>query len=228
MTFGTIAEGPRPAQDGDRNQYAGRTRLVPLRGHVIPMNLGELNVWPQGLRRTLERFGLIEAISKAEAKFGGPLVLFGSEAKDKVYRYVSGQPQESGGLLLGIPAAVERVAASYLICVSDAIPSERYKNSKVSLKMHSSIWSLARQRQQEGLQVMGWFHSHPGIGAYFSGTDLATQRQFFSHEYSLGYVIDPVYNDDAFFLGPDSLPVCKGAVLIIPDMMPIISSLLLP
>ena len=190
------------------------------------MSSGKLNVWPQELRRTLDRFGLIEAISKAEAKFGGPLVLFGSEAKDTVYRYVSGQPHESGGLLLGMPAAVEREAASYLICVSEAIPSERYKNNKISLKMHSSIWSLARQRQREGLEIVGWFHSHPGIGAYFSDTDLVTQRHFFSHEYSLGYVIDPVYNDDAFFLGPNSVPICKGAVLIIPDMMSIISCLL--
>ncbi len=40
--------------------------------------------------------------------------------------------------------------------------------------------------------VVGWYHSHPNLGAFFSGTDRATQRAFFNRPYSVGLVVDPV------------------------------------
>jgi len=42
------------------------------------------------------------------------------------------------------------------------------------------------------------------LGAFFSGTDRSTQRAFFSHPYSVGWVIDPQRNDEKVFVGGDS------------------------
>ena len=55
--------------------------------------------------------------------------------------------------------------------------------------------------------VVGWYHSHPNRGAFFSGTDRRTQRALFTQSYSIGLVIDPVRGEEAWFWGPDSIPL---------------------
>ncbi|MCG3201208.1 MAG: hypothetical protein NFCOHLIN_01074 [Gammaproteobacteria bacterium] len=65
--------------------------------------------------------------------------------------------------------------------------------------------------------VVGWFHSHPNLGAFFSGTDRSTQRKFFGHEYSLGYVIDPIRDEHAYFLGADSEEIGSDTVVDYPS-----------
>jgi len=67
--------------------------------------------------------------------------------------------------------------------------------------MDTSVWTSALPNKEAGKLIVGWFHSHPNLGAFFSGTDRATQRNFFAHDYSLGYVIDPVRKEDAYFIG---------------------------
>ncbi|GGA51374.1 hypothetical protein GCM10010981_45960 [Dyella nitratireducens] len=62
------------------------------------------------------------------------------------------------------------------------------------------------------LLVVGWFHSHPNLGAFFSGTDRKTQRDFFFHPYSTGYVVDPVRDEHAFFLGAESFQIPEDKV----------------
>jgi hypothetical protein len=41
----------------------------------------------------------------------------------------------------------------------------------------------------------------------------------------LGYVIDPVYDDHAFFLGPESVELARQSVLTVPNVADIVSSL---
>ena len=61
--------------------------------------------------------------------------------------------------------------------------------------------------------VVGWYHSHPDLGVSFSGTDRATQRVFFNRTYSVGLVVDPVRGEEAWFIGPDSVPLKTGSVV---------------
>jgi hypothetical protein len=60
--------------------------------------------------------------------------------------------------------------------------------------------------------VVGWYHSHPNLGAFFSGTDRKTQRSFFSQRYSLGLVADPVRSEEAWFVGPDATALSPDVV----------------
>ena len=191
------------------------------------MESGEPTVSRARLLAALDTFGLLDIVSALQIELQGPIILFGSQASDNVCQYVSQQIGESGGLLMGVAATAERVAGSYsIICVSEVIASEKYRSNLVSLTIDSSIWLSAELRQKVGLMVVGWFHSHLGRGAYFSGADLATQRRFFSHEYSLGYVVDPIYDDHAYFLGPESIELDRQSVLTVPSMSAIVSSLL--
>jgi len=42
------------------------------------------------------------------------------------------------------------------------------------------------------LEVVGWYHSHPGHGAFMSGTDVNTQTQFFNRLNQVAIVVDPI------------------------------------
>lgn len=124
-----------------------------------------------------------------------------------VMAHVKSDHKEVGGLLLGrvwehhLPT---HNSSGPLVVLVDAVPSEVYRNSSVSLEMGTEIWGRINERVSDHLIVVGWYHSHPNLGAYFSGTDRRTQRAFFSHPYSVGWVIDPFRHEEKVFVGEDS------------------------
>jgi proteasome lid subunit RPN8/RPN11 len=84
--------------------------------------------------------------------------------------------------------------------------------TSTSLRLHTGVWDAARAALQPGEYVVGWFHSHPGIGAFFSDTDRRTQAGFFHHPFSLGWVIDPQRREQAWFVGRMSRALAPDAV----------------
>jgi len=62
--------------------------------------------------------------------------------------------------------------------------------------------------------IVGWYHSHPNLGVFFSDTDRATQSTFFNNLYALGLVIDPVRIDRKCFFGAASDELEKQAITI--------------
>jgi JAB1/Mov34/MPN/PAD-1 ubiquitin protease len=144
------------------------------------------------------------------------------EAHFKVLSFLKTSEFELGGLLLGRiwahPDAPQRLAQ---VDIVEAVPSQQGTSSAYSLKMASEVWVQAQERlaqcngrladHEQKLRFVGWFHSHPHLGAFFSDTDIATQRAFFRQPYSVGWVIDPytalAARHQAFFLGPDCKPI---------------------
>jgi len=61
--------------------------------------------------------------------------------------------------------------------------------------------------------TVGWYHSHPDLGAFFSQTDRATQRAFFNAPYSVALVIDPIRNEEAWFVGAESSRLSHYAIV---------------
>jgi proteasome lid subunit RPN8/RPN11 len=125
------------------------------------------------------------------------------------------QSIEQGGLLIGrawanpLPGNTAQVARVEIL---EAIPSMNSDATEYSLKMSADVWDAANRRIAElaapHLRIVGWFHSHPNLGAFFSTTDKATQAAFFNHPYSIGWVIDPFTSEaqkhQAFFIGAKS------------------------
>ena len=70
--------------------------------------------------------------------------------------------------------------------------------------MNTEIWQRVNDHIDDKNVVIGWYHSHPNLSAFFSSTDRYTQRNFFNNDYSVGLVIDPVRNEEKLFLGRDS------------------------
>ncbi len=125
-----------------------------------------------------------------------------------IRNHLAQSSSELGGLLLGelyeLPYRT-RHGYTHITKITHSIPSSDYKSSPVSLRMQTEIWSKARESIDNGLRVIGWYHSHPNLGAFFSGTDRATQAAFFNMPYSVGIVIDTIRNERRCFFGPHSI-----------------------
>jgi proteasome lid subunit RPN8/RPN11 len=140
------------------------------------------------------------------------------KAYQQAIAHLNRQSIEQGGLLIGrawanpMPHNKVQVARVEIL---EAIASTHTEATEYSLKMNSEVWDAANQRISElkklaepHVRIVGWFHSHPNLGAFFSATDKATQAAFFNQPYSVGWVIDPFTNDlkkhQAFFIGAKS------------------------
>ena len=144
----------------------------------------------------------------------GLLVIISDRVRPSVLAHVAGDRNERGGLLLGEVFTTDGShdpARSRAVAITSAIVAEAFSSSGVALRMESDVWNRARTRRAANELVVGWYHSHPGLGAFFSHTDRRTQAAFFAQPYSIGWVLDPDDASEAFFVGRDSEP--PGRVL---------------
>lgn len=174
---------------------------------MITWKAVEPDIQSASLTSLTSALGFLDVVALSSALMQGPVVLLADTASAMVRDHVSGHRYERGGLLLGkafVPTGASDLPFP-VIFASKALPSVESHGTGVSLRMQSSVWESVRS--ESGLQVVGWFHSHPNLGAFFSGTDRKTQREFFFHEYSLGLVIDAFRDECAYFVGPESLQI---------------------
>jgi proteasome lid subunit RPN8/RPN11 len=144
-----------------------------------------------------------------------PALFVSNAVRAAVLEHLQTATVELGGLLIGSvgrlnPATPHETFEA--IVVSHSVAAEFSEGTSVSLRMPAHVWSAANQiieaeqTTQTPLRVVGWYHSHPNLGAFFSQTDRQTQAHFFNHAYSLGWVIDPTDGDEAWFIGAN----CKA------------------
>lgn len=136
---------------------------------------------------------------------------------DRIIGHINSNPYEVGGLLLGYVWQDEHYSSEpsdSIIFIEEAIPSKEFRNSPVSLEMNGDVWTRAHNHVSLEKIVIGWYHSHPNLGAFFSSTDMSTQRAVFNHNYSLGLVIDPVRNEYKLFLGSHSKEYKQSPIFI--------------
>ena len=136
-------------------------------------------------------------------------VFVAPEAEAAARAHLATAMVELGGLLIGRAWRGDDGAIAH-VRVLRAVAAEESTGTAVSLRMGTSVWQRAQQALEDGDRIIGWYHSHPGLTAFFSDTDRRTQKAFFAHDYSIGWVIDPLFNEQALFIGPDSEPVARG------------------
>jgi proteasome lid subunit RPN8/RPN11 len=101
--------------------------------------------------------------------------------------------RERGGLLVG---TVERVGEGRLVVdVRAVIPGDGANAGASWWQLTPQAWEYASrilETRYPGLMIVGWYHSHPAIGCFFSGTDRETQRHIFPNPWNIAAVGDPV------------------------------------
>lgn len=97
---------------------------------------------------------------------------------------------ETGGLLVG--QLREDVAGQHLH-VTAVLPARHAGRSATSLTFTQESWSAmisARQEQYPEHEVVGWYHTHPGMRVFLSEPDQFIQRSFFSRPQDIAIVLD--------------------------------------
>lgn len=122
--------------------------------------------------------------------------------------------REHGGVLAGRPyydSSLQR----YFVVIHAAIPAQETSGSSTHLQLTPAAWNFISgilEQDHPGLVIVGWYHSHPGLGVFMSGTDRDTQRAFFHHPWSLAVVVDPVTHQAGWFSGPECLALNRQQV----------------
>ena len=144
-----------------------------------------------------------------------PRVVVTAACLEAINAHLDTASTELGGLLLGQAyGGLNGNADAQILVASRSVASQAFDSTNVSLRMEAEVWSAARPFLDQGEIVLGWYHSHPNLGAFFSDTDRTTQRAFFRQPYSIGIVIDPLRNELKAYLGPDSADIPAGNVMV--------------
>ncbi len=112
---------------------------------------------------------------------------------------------EHGGILFG--NAYRDYEYGIYVEITAAVPAPATMGTGVYLEFTAESWlkimDYAKAAHPDA-NIVGWYHSHPNLGVFMSGTDMRTQRAFFYHPWCSSIVFDPVRNQIAYFLGEDA------------------------
>lgn len=132
-------------------------------------------------------------------------LLVQESAHRAMLEHVSGDlDNELGGLLYGRVFA--GAAGGHWTEVLEACPAQDTHSSPASVEFTAATWASLGPQDDE-LTIVGWYHSHPGLGVFLSETDQRTQRSFFRQPWQVGVVIDPLIDELGAFAGEDGQEV---------------------
>ncbi|MFQ5650611.1 MAG: Mov34/MPN/PAD-1 family protein [bacterium] len=101
------------------------------------------------------------------------------------------------GVLLGVVGEDED---GDHVQVKAVIEGEGAKEGSTHVTFTQETWNKihhTRDNEYPDMQIVGWYHSHPGFGVQFSEMDLFIQRNFFSSPTQVALVTDPVIGEVA-------------------------------
>jgi proteasome lid subunit RPN8/RPN11 len=107
--------------------------------------------------------------------------------------------KEIGGFLLGNYTGEKD---NFRVWVEAAVEASYTETSGSGLRFTHRTWEHVvkiRDRDYPGCRIIGWFHTHPGVGTYISKSDLFMHEVFFDSFWQVSYVIDPLSREHAFY-----------------------------
>jgi proteasome lid subunit RPN8/RPN11 len=91
----------------------------------------------------------------------------------------------------------------HVVRVTDALPARHARSTPMSLTFTVADWiDLADRRAcLPGRMTVGWYHTHPGMGVFFSGKDRFLHQSFFGDQpWYLALVLDPHSGEQGVFV----------------------------
>jgi proteasome lid subunit RPN8/RPN11 len=130
---------------------------------------------------------------------GGAVVVIREAVLEAVLEYSEQDTgRERGGFLLG---GIYGDSPQYAV-IRHFHPAAEALSGATSLTFTHESWaSVTREIElnQPGECILGWQHTHPGMGVFLSAYDLFIQRHFFSQPWQVALVVDPRLRELAFF-----------------------------
>lgn len=131
---------------------------------------------------------------------GQPLVLMHQTAVLQIVAHSRSNTNcELGGALLG---HAYRHKSGIVVEVKAALPATSDDHGPVHFTFSADSWSkLHRDRSAHysNLDIIGWFHTHPDLGVFYSSDDVVVHSAAFTLPWHVGLVVDPVRNEAACF-----------------------------
>ncbi len=106
---------------------------------------------------------------------------------------------ELGGVLLG---HAYRDGEQLLVDVIAALPARNDDHGPIHFTFTADAWSqIHHERAQKypDLEIVGWFHTHPGLGVFYSSDDVVVHTAAFTLPWHVGLVVDPLGNEASYF-----------------------------
>lgn len=121
--------------------------------------------------------------------------------------------RETGGFLLGGLFYDERDYVE----ISNFLPAVDTRSRSASLTFTHDTWArmhrVVAERYPED-KVVGWHHTHPGLGVFLSSHDLFIHRNFFGQPWQVAMVVDPRECEFCFFQWQQESVVDCGFVCV--------------
>jgi proteasome lid subunit RPN8/RPN11 len=110
--------------------------------------------------------------------------------------------KESGGFLLGNRYECPTTNRQYIV-VDQFMKADYTEGTQVSLTFTAESWAQLKDRQLgkfRGKALVGWYHSHPGMGIFLSNYDLEIHKgNYFNKDWQVALVLDPIKHEGGFF-----------------------------
>ena len=103
--------------------------------------------------------------------------------------------REVGGVLLG---GFYRNEEGSFVEVTDFIEAKGAPGTDISVTFTHDAWEQINAEQSArgpDAQIVGWYHSHPGLGVFMSSEDTFVHSSFFADPWHVAIVVDPLYHN---------------------------------
>lgn len=107
--------------------------------------------------------------------------------------------REVGGVLMG---HLREGEPHLSIDVLAALPAVSDDHGPVHFTFTADAWARIhedRSDQYPDLQIVGWFHTHPDLGVFYSADDVVVHSAAFVMPWQVGLVIDPIRLEGCLF-----------------------------
>ncbi len=115
----------------------------------------------------------------------------------EIFDLTSKSKKEVGGLLLGRFEKQKNI-----LSISDHISGPQSSSfARVSLSDELLVQATAEIAEKgANVTIIGWYHSHPGMGLFMSSVDVKTQKRYQSlFPEAVALVVDPIKRSFKFF-----------------------------
>jgi proteasome lid subunit RPN8/RPN11 len=109
---------------------------------------------------------------------------------------------EVGGILVGV-WSLDTAQHREFIVIETALPARFTRQGSVYLTFtQDSLVDLHAEMDDHypGKHIVGWYHTHPGMGVFLSSYDAWLHLHFFPEPWQVALVIDPVSATGGFFI----------------------------
>jgi len=152
---------------------------------------------------------MLAVIFRTHRKADSTVVLVSDAAMAEIFWQLKSKGDvETGGMLVG-NAFVDSDTPLHVVAVRRGLLGDNGEGTPVSFKFTSDSWQSINSKllglPAEERNIVGWYHSHPGLGVFLSARDRFTQRSFFANPWQIALVVDPNRNTFGFFYGREGL-----------------------